>query len=63
MNPKGTVTQQDADLIEAARAQRDAADENWRAVVLEVAARSSVREAAKVARISPNTIMLWKKQN
>jgi transposase len=62
VNPRGIVTQQDADRITAARNQKTAADANWRQVVLDVAARSSVRAAAKVAGISPDTITQWKKQ-
>jgi hypothetical protein len=62
VNPRGIVTPEDADLIEQARAQKTAADANWRRVVLDVAARSSVRETAKTARISPDTITQWKKQ-
>ena len=56
------MTTEDADRIQAARAQKAAADANWRRVVLEVAERSrSVRETAKVAGISPDTITQWKK--
>lgn len=62
MNPKGVVTVQDAELIRHARAERALAEANWRRTVLEVAARSSIREAAKVAGISPETITQWKKQ-
>jgi hypothetical protein len=62
VNPRGTVTTEDADLIQVARAQKAAADANWRRVVVEVAERSrSVRETAKVAGISPDTITQWKK--
>lgn len=61
MNPRGTVTPEDADLIEQARAQKAAADANWRQVILDVASRSSIRETAKTARISPDTITQWKK--
>jgi transposase len=61
VNPRGTVTTEDADRIQAARAQKAAADANWRTVVLDVAARSSIRETAKVAGISPDTITQWKK--
>jgi hypothetical protein len=63
VNPRGTVTSEDADLIKQARAQKVAADANWRRVVLDVATRSSVRETAKVAGISPDTITQWKKHN
>jgi transposase len=56
------VTTQDAERIEAARAQKTAAEHHWRQTVLDVAARSSVRAAAKEAGISPDTITQWKKQ-
>jgi hypothetical protein len=63
VNPRGTVTSEDADLIKQAHAEKVAADANWRRVVLDVATRSSVRETAKVAGISPDTITQWKKHN
>ncbi|MDF2578425.1 MAG: hypothetical protein K0S49_4 [Microbacterium sp.] len=63
MNPKGIVTEHDHELLAQARAQKAEADANWRRVVLEVAARSgSIRETAKAAGISPDTITEWKKQ-
>jgi hypothetical protein len=63
VNPRGTVTSEDADLIKQAHAEKVAADANWRRVVLDVTTRSSVRETAKVAGISPDTITQWKKHN
>jgi hypothetical protein len=55
------VTEDDIARIEAARTAKAEADANWRNVVLEIAARSSVRAAAREAGISPDTIMQWKK--
>lgn len=63
MNQPGIVTEEDAALIETARALRDAAEQNWRRTILGVADRSSIRAAAKAARISPNTIFLWTKED
>lgn len=63
VNPRRTVTQQDADRIAQARAAKDAAEANWRAVILDVTTRSSIRETAKEAGISPDTITQWKKHN
>jgi hypothetical protein len=63
------VTETDIALLQRARAEREKAravweesEARWRQTVLEVAARShSVRETAKVAGISPDTITQWRK--
>lgn len=62
MNQRGIVSEEDAERIERARAAKAHADANWRAVVLEVAGRSSIRATAKVAGVNPDTIVEWKKQ-
>ena len=61
MNPRGIVSVEDLEALEAARTLKRAADENWRNTVLAVAERSSVREAAKAAEVSPDTISRWKR--
>jgi transposase len=60
---RGTVTETDIALLERARAAKDAADAEWQAVILALAERSSIREAAKAARISPDTIVRWRRQS
>jgi hypothetical protein len=53
---------EDITRIEEARRKRDEAAAEFRAVVLDVATRASLRETAKAARVRPNTITDWKKQ-
>ena len=61
MNPRGIVSDEDHERIRAARAQRDQAEAAFRATVLDVTTRSSVRETAKAAHVSPDTIVRWKR--
>jgi len=61
VNPRGIVTATDHELIRAARTRRDIAEREFRETVLAVASRSSVRETAKAAAVSPDTISRWKR--
>jgi hypothetical protein len=63
VNPRGIVSAEDHERIRAARAARDAAEANYRAVVVDVTTRSSIRETAKSAAVSPDTIVRWKRDN
>jgi hypothetical protein len=58
---RGTVTDDDIARIERARAAKESADTEWQATVLALAERSSIREAAKAAGISPDTIVRWRR--
>ena len=61
MNPRGIVSDIDHERIRAARARRDIAEREFRETVLDVTTRSSVRETAKAAAVSPDTISRWKR--
>jgi hypothetical protein len=61
VNPRGIVSAEDAEHIRAARVARDTAEAQFRATVLDVTTRSSVRETAKAAHVSPDTIVRWKR--
>lgn len=63
MTQRGAVTENDLELIEQARAAKDTADAQWQAAVLALAERSSIREAAKAAGISPDTIVRWRREH
>ena len=69
MNPRGTVSPEDAEHIRAAKAELDAADAErekkhaaFVAVVRDVTTRSSIRETATTAGLSTRTVRLWKTQ-
>lgn len=61
MNPRGIVSAEDLEAIQTARARRDAAERDFRQTVVDVTTRSSVRETAKAAEVSPDTISRWKR--
>ena len=61
MNRRGIVSAEDHEAIRNARVHRDQAEREFRAIVLEVTTRSSVRETAKAAEVSPDTISRWKR--
>lgn len=60
MRPRGTVSAQDAEAIRQARMKLEAAEAEFRNVVLDVTTRSSVRETAKAAGLSSNTVQRWR---
>jgi transposase-like protein len=57
------VTEDDIARIEQVRVAKETADADWQTAVLALAERSSIREAAKVAGISPDTIVRWRRQS
>jgi DNA-binding MurR/RpiR family transcriptional regulator len=63
VNPRGIVSDDDKRRITAARAQAETAEAEYHAIVVEVTARSSIRETAKAAGVSPDTIVRWRRDN
>jgi hypothetical protein len=63
VNPRGIVSAEDHERIRAARQARDAAEQAFHRIVVDVTTRSSVRETAKSAGVSPDTIVRWKRDN
>ena len=69
MNPRGTVSPEDAEHIRAAKARLDEARAEldkqhavFVAVIRDVTTRSSIRETATTAGLSTRTVRLWKTQ-
>jgi transcriptional regulator with XRE-family HTH domain len=63
VNPRGIVSAEDHERIRAARLARDASQREFQSIVVDVTTRSSVRETAKSAGVSPDTIVRWKRDN
>lgn len=55
------VSDEDKRRLREARAQLDAAEAAWKATVLDVESRSSVREVAAETGLSTNTVSRWKR--
>jgi DNA-binding MurR/RpiR family transcriptional regulator len=63
VNPRGIVSDEDRRRISAARDQAQTAEAEYRAIVVDVTTRSSIRETAKAAGVSPDTIVRWRRGN